>query len=570
MHSIAEGSIPSSSVVCRLAAGLMFFAIVTETSYGQPPFTEEAVERGIDYVVTHGGWLTGFGAGVVFTDLDGDGDPDIVVSGRDTSEFGVYENDGTGHFVDRSATCGIPPMPTSSGIVAGDYDGDGDLDLYITDWNGPNKLFRNLGAFVFEDVTEAAGVGDPGHGYGAVFGDYDGDGWLDLYLPNRNGGIDYPNEMFHNLGNGSFEAVGAVLGVDDGGASFQAVFFDYDLDGDVDLYLANDKGTPEFPNRLWKNVGGTFIDVSAESGTDAIGDLMGVAVGDFDRNGFPDLYVTNIPVGNVLLLNQGDGTFVEAQEKAGVGVFASGWGTLFFDYDNDGDEDLYVVNSIAPNVLFRYDGFFPVIDVAEEMGLAEDGSSFCTAVADVDNDGDLDILLQTGLVRIQLLINHASDAGGDSNNWLKVRLVGVGPNKHAVGARVDIQSGGEAQSRQVFSGIGFKSSSTLVQHFGLGDAALAESVVVHWPSGVESVLHNVPANQTLVVDEACAQYGDFDCDGATTLSDYALLQACLSGPGVKTTPEGCDELVVLSADVDGDGDLDLKDVAAFLVVLDSR
>lgn len=366
--------------------------------------------------------------------------------------------------------------------------------------------------------------------------------------------------------------MGADLGVDDAGFSFQGVFFDYDLDGDVDLYLSNDKGSPEFPNRLWKNVGGVFIDVSQESGTDVFDGLMGIAVGDFDRNGLPDLYVTNVPnQGNPLLLNQGDGTFVEAHEKAGVGVLVSGWGTLFFDYDNDGDEDLYVVNSIAPNVLFRYDGFFPVIDVAEEMGLAEDGSSFCTAVADVDNDGDLDILLQTGLVRIQLLINHASDGnGGDSNNWLKVRLVGVGANKHAVGARIDIQAGGEAQSRQVFSGIGFKSSSTLVQHFGLCGADLAESVVVHWPSGVESILHNVPANQTLVVDEACAQYGDFDCDGAMTLSDYALFQACLSGPGVKTAPERCDEIVVLSADVDGDGDLDLKDAAAFLAVFDSR
>ena len=360
------------------------------------------------------------------------------------------------------------------------------------------------------------------------------------------------------------------LSVDDGGASFQAVFFDYDLDGDVDLYLANDKGSPEFPNRLWKNVGGIFTDVSEESGTDVFDDLMGVAVGDFDRNGFPDLYVTNIPQGNPLLLNQGDGTFLEAHEKAGVGVFASGWGTLFFDYDNDGDEDLYVVNSIAANVLFRYDGSFPATDVAEEMGLAQRGSSFCTAVADVDDDGDLDILLQTGLMRIQLLINHASDGNGDSNNWLKVRLVGVGANKHAVGARIVLQAGGEAQSRQVFSGIGYKSSSTLVQHFGLGDADLAETVVVHWPSGVESVLHNVGANQTLVVNEACAQYGDFDCDGATTLSDYALLQACLSGPGVETAPVGCVEFVVHSADVDGDGDLDLKDAAVFLQVLDSR
>ncbi len=311
------------------------------------------------------------------------------------------------------------------------------------------------------------------------------------------------NRFYRNKGNGQFDEIGAAAGVDDGGAGFQPVFFDYDLDGDVDLYLANDKGSSTFHNQLWKNVGGAFVNVSAESGAGAIGDLMGVAIGDLDRNGHPDIYTTNVGniTGNPLLLNQGDGTFVLAQAEAGVAAIESGWATLFFDHDNDGDEDLYLVNSFSPNRLFRYDGFFPTVEIGSVIGLGDSGNSFCIAIGDIDNDGDLDIVLQNHLEGIKILINHVNDTPDGLHNYLKIKLAGLGPNRFAVGARVEVEVAGDLQSRQVFAGIGFKSTSSYVQHFGLGSATTIDRLTVTWPGGSRTTLTDVPANQTLTVTQ---------------------------------------------------------------------
>ncbi|MDX1387549.1 MAG: CRTAC1 family protein [Acidobacteriota bacterium] len=475
------------------------------STLAQIPYTEEAVARGIDYLVEQGDWGSGYGSGVAFADLDGDGDPDVVVTGDVFGNVALYENDGTGQFTDRSSTSGIARFESPSGVVVGDYDGDQDLDLYFTQWEHPNALYENVGGFQFVDVTSTAQVGDDGAGMGAAFGDYDGDGWLDLYVANRTlpaGDPQFPpNRMYHNLGNGQFEEVGATLGVDDAGSSFQGVFFDYDLDGRLDLYVSTDKGTTVFTNRLYRNLGGTFEDVSASSGADAIGDLMGVGIGDFDRNGYPDIYTTNIPVGNFLLLNQGDGTFIDGTAAAGVGAFATGWATHFLDIENDGDEDLFVANN-APNMLFRYGGSFPVPEIAAAMGLADAGNAFCAAIADIEGDGDLDILIQNLGGKIQLYVNHNNDAADGSHNWFAVTLTGSGGNLHAVGARIDIEAGGQRQSRQVFAGIGYKSSSSLVQHFGLGSLTTVDRMVVTWPGGAQTSMVGLPANQRYALTRA--------------------------------------------------------------------
>ena len=491
---------------------------VLASAVGQVPFTEEAATRGMHYVGELGGG-NGDGSGVAVTDLDGDGDMDIVLTGRSDGVVGLYENLGKGVFIDRSSQSGIPPLIASAAVTAADYDGDGALDLYFTLWGAGNVLVRNLGGFQFQDVTAQAGVGDDGIGTGATFADYDKDGWLDLYVSNYFGGSSR-NRLYHNLGNGTFEEIGQDQGVDDAGAAYQSVFFDYDRDGDPDLYVANDKGYVAYPNRLWQNNDGVFQDISEASGTGAQIDSMGIAVGDLDGNGYPDLYVTNTPQppGNPLFMNQGDGTFMEQSDEAGVADDREGWGALFFDYDNNGFQDLYVANGATPNRLYEYNGALPCIDVAPDLGVASDGISFCIAVGDIDDDGDLDLLLQDHQAPIQLFINHE----GEQRNWLKIKLFGAGPNTHAVGALVDVTAGSQTQHREVMTGVGYKSSSSLVLHFGLGAATIVDVVSILWPGGSQTFLVNVPVNQKLtLVEAACPQ--DLDDDGTVGASDLAIL-----------------------------------------------
>ncbi len=554
-----------SPTVCGAGneTGLALMSVLAG-SVGQVPFTEEAATRGIDYVTSLGTWAEGFGCGVAFVDLDGDGDADVILTGRSDGVVGVYENQD-GYFIDRSSSSGIPPLTEASGVTAGDFDGDGDLDLYFANWMIPNTLMRNDGDFQFTDVTASAGVGDAGQGIEGVFGDYDGDGWLDIYVSNYTG---YPdpdtnyNRLYHNLGNGTFEEVGGMMGVDDHGLGFEALFFDYDRDGDDDLYLSNDRAPATgYGNQLWKNVDGVFQNVSQSSGADAHMHSMGTGVGDFDGNGYQDLYCTNDRAegsGNRLFLNQGNGTFIELSHEAGVAGewadgYATGWGALFLDYDNDGFQDLYAANTIAPNFLFENDGAFPCTDIASVAGMDTGGESFSSAMADVDADGDLDLLLQNNGEGIRLFINHE----GELRNWLKIKLFGAPPNTHAVGALVDLTAGSQTQHREVMTGVGYKSSSSLVLHFGLGAATTVDLVSIQWPVGSQTFLINVPVNQQLTVVEGALQPGDCDGDGDADLNDFSALADCARGPA-EPAPTGCQ-----CADFDDDGDVDLRDFGSF-------
>ncbi|MFI4896248.1 MAG: FG-GAP repeat domain-containing protein, partial [Phycisphaerales bacterium JB059] len=255
-------------------------------------FSEEAVSRGIVWEVTNATLQNGAGLGLI--DLDNDGDPDLVAMGQGGA-VGVWENDGTGHFTSRAAGSGMPTLVRPSGLSAADYDNDGDLDIHLTDFLGVDHLMRNDGNFTFTDVAAAAGVDSGGFGYGGAWGDYDGDGWVDLYVPNRTQTHSSPilNHLYRNNGDGTFTDMAVALGVTDGEApSLVAAFLDYDRDGDADLYLGNDKGSnSSWTNHLYRNEGdGTFTDVTAMSGTEANVDCMGIAWGDFDRNGWMDIY----------------------------------------------------------------------------------------------------------------------------------------------------------------------------------------------------------------------------------------------------------------------------------------
>jgi len=480
-----------------VAAGAAAVPAAQGAEGGPAPFTEEAVPRGIDLTVQSGPTS---GRGVALVDLDADGDPDLVALGRADDRVAVFENGGNGTFTDRTAATGLAPLSagSASGVVAGDYDGDGLLDLYLSNYNAADRLVRNVGGLRFVDVTASAGLGDEGRGTGCAWADYDGDGHLDLFLSN----VTYvanpsPNRLYRNLGDGTFaEAhVGIVGGQDQ--PTWQTVFFDYDADGDPDVYVSNDKGEGGGfeHNYMWRNDGGTFVDVTAETQTWAFMDSMGVGVGDFDGNGYSDLYCTNDGPDR-LFLNQGSGPFLESSILAGTFFGFNGWAALFFDYDNDAHEELYVCNFDGPNQLFDHDGSWPCDELAQELQIADTAASYCAATADVDGDGDLDLVLSNFGTRLRLYINHA----GEQRHWLKVRVGGSPPNTHAVGTWVELLAGGRTQRKQVLAGVGFKSSSTFDVHFGLDDATVVDQLVVTPQGGSPIVLTGLPADQTVLVN----------------------------------------------------------------------
>lgn len=506
------------SLLSSAFVALSLLGVSSPALAGVNPFTEEAIPRGLLYIMQ--GWpqVSGYlGMGCGFADLDGDGDQDIIIIGAADGHVGIFENDGTGNFTDRSAASGIPLLGGGSAFAAGDYNADGAVDIYFTQTAlsdqtpQANILMRNDGGFQFTDVTMQAGVGDLGDGSAAAWGDYSGDGFLDLYVCNYHGIIggantdNMHNKLYRNLGDGTFEDVSAAQGVDDDGYGFQAVWFDFDKDGDVDLYLSNDRAAlaGSHENQLWRNDNGQLVNITALAGADVAIDSMGVACGDFDGNRWPDLYCTNVPgvggMDNPLLLNQGNGTFVESGVSAGVDNPSSGtsWGSIFFDFDNDSHLDLYVNNMFSANALYTHGGVFPSTEVAASYGVvAAAGPSFAAAVADVDGDGDQDLLVNGLAGAVELFINHE----GELRNWIRYRLVGSYPNYQAIGASVDTRIGADWKLREVLAGgNSYLSQNELTVHVGLGDATVADEVVVRWPGGSTTTLFDQSANQVITI-----------------------------------------------------------------------
>ncbi|MCH8807008.1 MAG: CRTAC1 family protein [Planctomycetes bacterium] len=534
----------------------MICLTLAATSKAQTAFTEQAVKRGLSYVVTQD--RPQLGAGVALIDLDGDGDPDCVLMGREDGVVGIYENDGAGHFVDRSLGSGIAASIWNSAIAAADYDADGDLDLYISRYFAEDdSLYRNEGGFVFTDVSAAAGILPGGMGVGVAWGDYDNDGFLDLYVCNHTGSYQDPtrNRLYHNLGDGTFEEVALALGVqDDDEPTLLCTWLDYDEDGDADLYLGTDKGSGQVRhNALFQNQGdGTFIEVTQQTNTAAYVDCMGIAIGDFDLDGGKDLYVTNIPFGNVLLMSNGDGAFVDRTIEAGVGSYATGWGCAFFDYDHDMILDLYVCNMVAPNRFYRHQGRFPAQDIGPACGIADPETSYCMALGDVDMDGDLDLLVQSSNVNVRLYINGK----GHLRNWVKLDVVGQGANRHAIGATLKIDAGGVIQTREIHAGANYKSDNERIVQLGLAGVGMIDAIDVLWPGGTKRTIRNMSANETWTMYPP-ERLGDADGDGDIDFYDIRAAIACLTGPGPGNLTPGCELF-----DMDSDGDVDYDDLRA--------
>ncbi len=556
---------PLSVLMCVLAAVI---AAPMQGFAGTPisPFTEEATTRGLNYV--SGATHEQFGAGVCISDLDNDGDPDIVVGGATDGHIGVFENDGTGFFTDRSATSGIPNIAKPSAITAADYDSDGDLDLHISNFLAPDLLLRNDGNFTFVNVAVAAGVDSDGAAQGAAWGDCNGDGYLDLYVCNRTNtfGSTVDNHFYVNNGDGTFTDFAFAEGLQaTGEPTLMASFIDYDLDGDPDLYLGTDKGslTP-LTNHLYRNNGGVFEEVTTATNTEANVDCMGIAFGDFTRNGYPDMYVTNIPIGNVLLLQQPDNTFIDFSSQASVQNFAIGWSTFFFDYDNDQWLELYSNNTGYPNIqdagnrLYEHDGVWPAVDLAPTLGVDDLGDNYTSAFGDLDMDGDLDMVVPASgklvpMVNepIRLFMNNE----GQERNWVKFDVVGVGSNGFAIGARLHLRTGADWLMREIIAGNNYKSQNDLVAHFGMDSAQVIDELQIVWREGDTRTLYNYPSNRTIKIYPS-QHLGDMNLDGTFDLADLPEFAACGSGPETASIPVGCE-----LADLDSDGSIDLEDYA---------
>ena len=443
--------------------------------------------------------------------------------------------------------------PDATGYGAGwaDYDNDGDLDLYVANF-GASKLFRNDGNDSFTDVTAASGVADPDANHrtmGVAWGDYDGDGFLDLLVVRHLieiGGklaLDTPGlarasrslALFRNRGDGTFRNVTQLLSdkleypSPVKGAGFKPAFLDYDNDGDMDIYVVNDFGEANYPNVLWRNDGKystgsvKFSDVSEQSGTDLAIFGMGLAVGDYDNDGDFDLYMTDIGEGE-FLENQGDGVFVNETESTGTGRgsiagnwfddMSVSWGTAFADLDNDGLLDLYAVAGQMdndpcfnmenqPNALFVNMGDGTFSDVSSASGADDPGTGRGVAHGDFNGDGLLDLFVvnmgtRDGEPGISRLFINTSENG---NNWLRVALRGTDSNRFGIGARVVVTAGGARQIREMGASQSHISNSVVPAHFGLGDAETVDAIEVRWPSGKTQRLENVPVNQELTIVE---------------------------------------------------------------------
>src|SRR6267154_895493 len=490
--------------------------------------------------------------GVALFDYDNDGYLDIyfvnsltvdLAKSHQKTRSALYHNNGDGTFTDVTDKAGVGDIGFGMGVAVGDYNNDGFDDLYVT-CLGPNHLFKNNGNGTFTDVTAKAGVGDPRWSTGAAFVDDDNDGKLDLFVSNY---VDFDlnhlpefgqgrtcqfkgipvqcgprglpgagDSLYHNNGDGTFTDVSKKAGVSDpnGYYGLGVIASDFDADGLVDIFVANDST----PNFLYHNNGdGTFKEIGFQSAT-AVNEngseqgSMGVALGDYNHDGRLDLLITNFDDDyNTLYHNDGRGSFTDvsyAAKVAAVSLPYVGWGTWFFDYDNDGWADLLVVNGHVYPQLPTYrqrnlvhhnnrDGTFTEVGVQLGSPFEEKRTGRGAAFGDIDNDGDVDVVINNLDGAPQLLRND----GGNANNSVLIKTIGVKSNRDGIGARVKIVSSDLTQIGEVYSGGSYLSQSDLRVTFGLGKRTKIDLIEVHWPSGSVDRIANAGVNKILTIKE---------------------------------------------------------------------
>jgi enediyne biosynthesis protein E4 len=526
-------------------------------------FTDIAQAAGIDFHLTCGGpekryIMESMCGGIAAFDFDNDGWMDIFLVNGSTLEdlkadkchpSKLYRNNHDGTFTDVTAKSGISHCGWGFGVAVGDYDNDGNEDLYITYLDGA-VLYHNNGDGTFTDVTAKAGVGNIGRwGTSAAFGDFDNDGFLDLYVTNyvdldlnhlpqlgENSFCTYRgiavscgprglkgsrDRLFHNNKDGTFTDVTEKLNIDPGAYyGLGVMWLDYDLDGCLDLYVSDDST----PSMLYHNdCKGGFTEVGAEAGVAYSGDGreqagMGVDAADYDHDGWPDIAKANFSDdSNNLFHNDHNGEFTDMagpSEFGPISIPFLGFGMKFLDVDNDGWPDIFVANGhVNPQVdqhsfgvtyaqrpfLFhnRKNGKFEEVGTRAGAAMSRRYVARGAATADFFNDGKQDLLVSVLDSPPLLLRNKTTQPG----HWLRIKARGVRSNRDGFGARVTVKAGGFSQTAEVRANSSFESASDSRLHFGLDAATKVEWIEVHWPSGTVDRVSSFPADQEITIEE---------------------------------------------------------------------
>lgn len=471
----------------------------------QPLFVEVAGAKNI----VHNYGLSVPSGGVSFCDFNGDGWDDLTLATQGGSTIAFYQNK-EGIFEQ------IAPLvldETFQGQVLWvDYDNDGDKDLFMASRGEVNRLYRNDGNLSFTDVTAAAGLTTERFlTYGASFGDFDRDGWLDLYLGKRTGiPADNTHLLYQNQADGTFREVAASRGAQDPAKiPFCYAFFDYNNDMWPDLYTANDRFSGN--TLLRNNQNGTFTDISENSATGIAMNAMSVTIGDYNNDGQFDIYATNTIGGNVLLRNNGDDTFSELAGPSGVGFYSTGWGALFFDSDNNGREDLYVSGAqegaATTSSAFYYNMGDESFTSLAAGFVGDTVQSYSNALGDFNRDGKIDLMvINSSPFQSHLWENRSVS----SHQYISIELEGVLSNRDAIGSRIEVYVDGLRQSRFTQCGTSFLGQNSERNIIGIGTAEKADSILIYWPTGHIDRLQEVAAGQELLLLEGSTTGGEIN------------------------------------------------------------
>ncbi len=429
-------------------------------------------------------------------DYDNDGDLDLFVPKFNQASV-LYINNGNGSFTALTADPVVTSAGDSRGSSWGDYDNDGDLDLFVANFSSQNNfLYTNNGNGSFTAVINDPIVTSGGESLGSSWGDYDNDGDLDLFVANFS---NQNNFLYINNGDGSFTAVTSDPVVTSGGISYGGSWGDYDNDGDLDLFVANWNQN----NFLYVNNGdGSFTAITSGPVVTSGGESLGGSWGDYDNDGDLDLFVANNNQNNFLYVNNGDGSFTAITSDPVVTSGGNSQGSSWGDYDNDGDLDLFVANKDQNNFLYVNNGDGSFTAVTSDPVVTSGGSSQGSAWGDYDNDGDLDLFVANLNQNNFLYTNN-----GNANHWINLALVGRASNVSAIGAKVRLKATIESsplwQLNEISGQTGgsYGGQNSLNAEFGLGSATIIDSIRIEWPSGIVQVLVNVAIDQFLTITE---------------------------------------------------------------------